>query len=487
MGTVDHRDFEKVLLAHVGEAGSETLDFYLGHGGYEGARKAITGHRPDEVIDIVKRSNLRGRGGAGFPCGMKWSFVPKTSPKPKYLVVNADESEPGTFKDRVLIERDPHAIIEGIIIASYAVGAHTSYLYIRGEFVHGFRVLEKAVAEAYARGFLGRKVFGSDFDLELTLHRGAGAYICGEETGLLSSLEGKRGLPKLKPPFPAVQGLFGCPTVINNVETLANLPHILARGADWFRSIGPEKSPGTKLLCLCGHLERPGTYEVPMGINLRTLIDEVGGGVWKGRALKAVIPGGTSAKILTAEECDVAMDFDSLAQKGTMLGSGGVIVMDETTDMVDALYNILRFYHHESCGQCTPCREGTGWIEKIVGRIRNGEGRMEDLDLLLEICDMMVGKTICVLADAAAFPCESIVKKFRGEFEERIRAGKGYLHRPPLGGPLVQPGAVSAHNQSRSGAVSSPLGPPEGTVAVSSPLAPPEGTVAQFHSKVTYV
>ncbi len=413
MGSTGPANFEKVLLAHVDQPGSE----------------------------------LRGRGGAGFPCGMKWSFVPKHTTRPKYLVVNADESEPGTFKDRVLIERDPHAIIEGIMIASFAVGINAAYVYIRGEFVHGYRVLEKAVAEAYQKGFLGKGIFGTGYHLEVTVHRGAGAYICGEETGLLSSLEGKRGLPKLKPPFPAVQGLFGCPTVVNNVETLANLPPILARGPDWFRSIGPEKSPGTKLLCLCGHVERPGTYEVPMGINLLTLIRDVGGGVWKGRALKGVIPGGTSAKILTPAECDVAMDFDSLAARGTMLGSGGVIVMDETTDMVDALYNILRFYHHESCGQCTPCREGTGWLEKIVGRIRSGEGRMEDLDLCLEICDMMVGKTICVLADAAAFPCESIIKKYRKEFEDRIRSGQGRPHHAPIGGPLVQIGALSAHNQ----------------------------------------
>jgi NADH-quinone oxidoreductase subunit F len=288
------------------------------------------------------------------------------------------------------------------------------------------------------------------------MHRGAGAYICGEETGLLSSLEGKRGLPKIKPPFPAVEGLFRCPTVVNNVETLANLPHILVRGADWFRSIGPEKGPGPKLLCVSGHVERPGTFEVPMGINLLDLVNDLAGGVWKGRKLKAVIPGGSSAKVLTAAECDVGMDFDSLAAKGTMLGSGGVIVMDETTDMVDALYNILRFYHHESCGQCTPCREGTGWLEKIVGRIRAGHGRMEDLDLCLEICDMMVGKTICVLADAAAFPCESIIRKFRAEFEDRIRKGSGFTRPAPRpGGPLVQPGAISAHNQEKLAEASS--------------------------------
>jgi len=450
MPAVDYKTFEKVLLAHADHPDSASIDYYIGHSGYEGARKALTEHDPAGIIDLVKASNLRGRGGAGFPCGLKWSFVPKVTSKPKYLVVNADESEPGTFKDRIILERDPHQLIEGIIIAAHAIGSNTAYCYIRGEFVKGYRVMEKAIAEAYARGMLGDKVLGTDFRLDLTMHRGAGAYICGEETGLLSSLEGKRGLPKIKPPFPAVEGLFRCPTVVNNVETLANLPHILVRGTDWFRSIGPEKGPGPKLLCVSGHVEKPGTFEVPMGINLLDLVNDLAGGIWKGRKLKAIIPGGSSAKVLTAAECDVGMDFDSLAAKGTMLGSGGVIVMDETTDMVDALYNILRFYHHESCGQCTPCREGTGWLEKIVGRIRDGRGRMEDLDLCLEICDMMVGKTICVLSDAAAFPCESIIRKFRPEFEERIRKGSGFTRPEPRpGGPLVQIGAISAHNQEK--------------------------------------
>lgn len=449
MANVDYKNFEKVLLKHVDHPDSRKLDFYLGHDGYAGARKALTEFKPAGVIDLVKSSNLRGRGGAGFPCGLKWSFVPESTSKPKYLVVNADESEPGTFKDRIILERDPHQIIEGILIAAYAIQAHSVYCYIRGEFAKGYTVMEEAIKEAYSAGILGNKVLGTDFHCDLTMHRGAGAYICGEETGLLSSLEGKRGLPKIKPPFPAVEGLFGCPTVVNNVETLANLPHILTRGVEWFQSFGPEKGPGPKLLCVSGHVERPGTYEVPLGINLNDLIFDLAGGVWKGHALKCVIPGGSSAKVLTAAECHVPMDFDSLMAKGTMLGSGGVIVMDDTTDMVDALYNILRFYHHESCGQCTPCREGTGWLEKIVGRIRAGHGRTEDLDLCLEICDMMCGKTICVLADAAAFPCESIIKKFRGEFEEKIRNGSGHSRRifPSLGGPLVQIGAISAHNQ----------------------------------------
>ncbi len=449
MAHVDYKTYEPVLTKHVREERSETIDHYLGRGGYEASRTAITEYEPAEVIELVKASNLRGRGGAGFPCGVKWSFVPKTTSKPKYMVVNADESEPGTFKDRVIIEHDPHQLLDGSIIGSYAIGASICYIYIRGEFVHGYHVLVKAVEEAYDRGFLGKNLFGTDYSLDVTVHRGAGAYICGEETGLLSSLEGNRGLPKIKPPFPAVEGLFRCPTVVNNVETLANVPHIVMRGPEWFKSIGPEKGPGPKLLCVSGHVEKPGTYEVPMGINLLDLINDLAGGVWKGRALKAVIPGGTSAKVLRADECDIAMDFDVLAKADTMLGSGGVIVMDETTDMVDALYNILRFYHHESCGQCTPCREGTGWLEKIVGRIRAGHGRMEDLDLLLSICDQMCGKTICVLADAAAYPCMSFVLKFREEFEEHIKRGTGYSRRtfPAAGGPLVQEGALSRHNQ----------------------------------------
>ncbi len=442
----DYSKFEKVLLKNVDHPESNTLEYYQSQGGYDTARKILSERQPDEVTEEVKASNLRGRGGAGFPCGIKWSFVPRTIDKPTYLVVNADESEPGTFKDRIILERDPHQLIEGIIIAAYAISSHTSYVYIRGEFSKGFWVMAKAIEEAYAAGILGENVLGAGFQLDVTMHRGAGAYICGEETGLLSSLEGKRGLPKIKPPFPAVEGLFRCPTVVNNVETLSCLRHIFERGPDWFKAIGPEAGPGPKLLCVSGHVERPGTFEVPMGINLLDLV-ELAGGVWKGRRLKAIIPGGTSAKILKADECDISMDFDALAAAGTMLGSGGVIVMDETTDMVDALYNVLRFYHHESCGQCTPCREGTGWLEKIVGRIRAGRGRPEDIDLLLDISARMCGRTICVLADAAAFPCESIVTKFRSEFEDRIRDGQGHERSVFVGGPLVQIGAISAHNQ----------------------------------------
>jgi len=446
---IDYRGFEPILTKYTSQPDSATLAFYRGHGGYDAARKALTEYEPDQIIELVKSSSLRGRGGAGFPCGLKWSFVPKKSPKPKYLVVNADESEPGTFKDRLILERDPHQLIEGVIISAYALDAHVAYCYIRGEFVAGFRTMQRAIDEAYAAGFLGDDVLGTGYSLHLTMHRGAGAYICGEETGLLSSLEGKRGTPKIKPPFPAVEGLFGCPTVVNNVETLACVPHIVNRGAEWFRSIGAAKGPGPKLLCVSGHVERPGVYEVPCGINLLDLINDLAGGVWKGRKLKAVVPGGSSAKVLAAHECDVATDFDSLAAKDTMLGSGGVIVMDETTDMVEALYNILRFYAHESCGQCTPCREGTGWLAKICGRVHHGEGRPEDLDEMIDLAERMCGRTICVLADAAAFPCTSFIRKFRPEFEAKIAAGKGHERRISIGGPLVHPGAISAHNQEK--------------------------------------
>ena len=415
--------FRKIFTQHIHEEKCHSLSFYQKNGGYEQARKSLHDWQPDDLIETVKAANLRGRGGAGFPTGVKWGFVPKNTDKPKYLAVNADESEPGTFKDRLIMEKNPHLLLEGIIISCKAVGIHHAYIYIRGEFVFAANRLQNAIDRAYSEGILGENCLGSDFTLDVTLHRGAGAYICGEETGMLSSLEGDRGQPKLKPPFPAVEGLFGCPTVVNNVETLANLPYILEIGAEAYGKIGPEKSPGPKLFCVSGHVEKPGVFELPMGISLRTLIDEHAGGVWKGRKLKAVIPGGSSAHVLRADECDVDMDIESLAAAGTMLGSAGVIVMDETTCMVDALLNIMRFYHHESCGQCTPCREGTGWLEKIAHRIAIGEGRMEDMDLVTEVFDRMVGKTICALADAAAFPAESIVNKFREDFVAAIENG----------------------------------------------------------------
>jgi NADH-quinone oxidoreductase subunit F len=418
--TVPKTKYKPVLLEHVLEADSNTLGHYEKRGGYKQAARIYSSMKAPDVIDFVKKSGLRGRGGAGFPTGMKWGFVPAASPKPKYLVCNDDESEPGTFKDKMLTERDPHRVLEGIQIGAFAIQAHDAYIYIRGEFGHGAKVLERAISEAYGKGLFGKDLFGTGYRLDVTLHRGAGAYICGEETGLLSSLEGGRGYPKIKPPFPAVEGLFRSPTIVNNVETLAMVPLIFEKGIEWFRSAGTEKSPGTKIFCLCGHVEKPGLYEVPLGIGLREMIFDLGGGIPRGRKLKAVIPGGSSAAVLTADEIDVKMDFDSLAAAKTMLGSGGVIVMDDTTCMVEALWNVLRFYHHESCGQCTPCREGTGWLDKILGRLETGRGTSADLGAVLEICDEMVGRTICVLADAAAMPAKSIVQKFKAEFEAHV-------------------------------------------------------------------
>ncbi|MBI3271878.1 MAG: NADH-quinone oxidoreductase subunit NuoF [Planctomycetes bacterium] len=420
---------EPLLLKHRNTPGSAALEFYLAQGGYEAAKKAIRDFAPDKLIEEVKASGLRGRGGAGFPCGMKWSFVPKSNDKPKYLAVNADESEPGTFKDRILIEQLPHLLLEGILICCWAVQIKTAYIYIRGEFTEGAKILQKAIDEAYAKGYFGKNALGSGLDVDVTLHRGAGAYICGEETGLLTSLEGNRGYPKLKPPFPATHGLFRCPTVVNNVETLSNLPFIVNRGAAWFKTIGTEKSPGGKLFCVCGHVKKPDTYEVPLGTPFKELL-ALAGGVLDDRPLKAVVPGGSSAPVLTADEAmKVNMDFDSLAAAKTMLGSGGVIVMHDGTCMVDALYNLLRFYHHESCGQCTPCREGTGWIEKILHRLEHGQGRTEDFSLLMDICDNMQGKTICVLADAAVLPTRSFVTKFRAEFEYHVKQRKCLVAR----------------------------------------------------------
>ncbi len=415
---------ERVLLRHLDIPNIHKIDVYLAHGGYEATRKALTQFRPEEIVEQVKASNLRGRGGAGFGAGMKWGFLPKGSSKPVYLCCNADESEPGTFKDRAIIEWNTHTLIEGIIISSYAIQAHTAYIYIRGEFAFGARRLEEAVAEACQRGFLGKNILGSGFDLNVYIHRGAGAYICGEETGLIESLEGKRAYPRIKPPFPATYGLFGCPTIVQNVETLSCVPSIVLRGPDWFRSIGPESGPGPKIYCVSGHVERPGLYELPMGVPLREVIYEHAGGVRGGKKLKAVMPGGSSFPVLTADEIDVPMDFDSLRKIDAFFGTAGIIVMDEDTCMVKALKIIDRFYHHESCGQCTPCREGTGWLHRLLVRLEEGEGRPEDVDLLNAISDNMVGNTVCVLADAAALPTKSFVKKFRHEFEEHVRLGR---------------------------------------------------------------
>ena len=400
------------------------LDVYLAHGGYAATRQALTSHTPEQLVEMVKASNLRGRGGAGFPTGMKWGFLPKQTEKPVYLAVNADESEPGTFKDREICEDDPHQLLEGIIIASFAIKCHTAYVYIRGEFLKGYERLVEAVKEARAAGYLGPNVMGTGFALEVHVHRGAGAYICGEETGLIESLEGKRAYPRIKPPFPAVYGLFGCPTIVNNVETLACVPHIVQRGADWFRGIGPASSPGPKLYCVSGHVARPGTYELPMGTPLREIIYTHAGGIPNGRKLKGVIPGGASMPIFTPDEIDVPMDMDSVQKAGSFLGSAGIMVMDDSVCMVWTAMVLERFFHHESCGQCTPCREGTGWLHRVLEGLEYGGASPQDVDLLLNIADNMQGNTICALADAAAMPVRALVTKYRAEFEEHAALGR---------------------------------------------------------------
>ena len=399
------------------------FDGYIADDGYVAARRVLTSMTPEQVIEEVSKPNLRGLGGAGFPAGRKWSFVPKGTTKPKFLVVNADEGEPGTFKDRYIMERDPHNLLEGMIIAAFAIGSHKAYVYIRGEYMRSVGRLQRAIDEALDRGWLGKDIQGTGFDLEVVIHRGAGAYICGEETALLTSLEGGKGFPRLKPPFPAISGLFSCPTIVNNVETLACVPFILRHGPERFASMGTASQGGTRLFCVSGHVVRPGVYEESVGVTLRALIKQAGG-VRDGNTLKAVIPGGISAKILTADEIDVSMDFDSLRAAGSMAGSGGVIVMDETTCMVEALAAAARFFADESCGQCSPCREGTGWVHRILRRILDGKGSVEDLDDLLAITRGMEGNTICVFADAAAWPVQSYIEKFRDEFEEFIRAGR---------------------------------------------------------------
>ena len=418
----------RVLTATVDLPDSHTLAVYRKHEGYDALAAALK-KTPDELIDLVKKSGLRGRGGAGFPTGTKWGFVPKSKDKPKYLCVNADESEPGAFKDRLICQKDPHQLLEGSIIAAYAIGAGRIYIYIRGEFAHEDRILREAIAEARQAGFLGRNILGSGFDCEASVYLGAGAYICGEETGLIESIEGKRGEPRLKPPFPAVVGLFGCPTVVNNVETLACVPHIVRRGPEWFASIGPERNTGPKLYGLSGHVNRPGVYEAPMGTSLRVLIEEFGGGVPGGRPVKAVIPGGASCPALRGDEIDIPMDFDSLTRAGSLFGTGTPVIMDDSVCMVRAAWITARFFAHESCGQCTPCREGCGWLQRLLWRIESGQGVERDLDILLSVTDQIEGNTICALGDAAAWPARGFAKKFRDEFLQHIRE-----KRCPLGG-----------------------------------------------------
>ena len=418
--TPSNTAFEPVLTRNVFNAAALTVDGYRKGGGYEGLSKALA-MEPDAVIDLVKKSGLRGRGGAGFPAGLKWSFIPKGSDRPKYLVCNADESEPGTFKDRLLMEKDPHQLIEGCAICCWAVRASTCYIYIRGEYTHANDVMEQAIKEAYEAGILGDNVMGSGFKLDVYMHQGAGAYICGEETGMLESLEGKRGQPRVKPPFPAVVGAFSSPTVINNVETLANVPHIIVRGADWFKSIGTdERNTGPKLYCISGHVERPGTYETAIGIRFDELLD-LAGGMYRGGRLKAYIPGGASAAILTAEQAHLAMDFDTLAKAGSMLGSAAVMVLDDTACMVRSVARLAKFFNHESCGQCTPCREGTNWMELLLDRIEAGQGRPQDPQLLLSICANVGGNSLCALGDAAIGPVASLIKTFPEEVERHIR------------------------------------------------------------------
>jgi NADH-quinone oxidoreductase subunit F len=411
---------EKIFTRNFHLADSHTLSRYRDTGGYTAVVKAF-GMDPPAITEEVKRSNLRGLGGAGFPTGAKWSFIPKGSTAPKYLVVNADEGEPGTFKDRYLLERDPHAVIEGMIIAARAIDSHLGFVYIRGEYVQPHRVFGQAVREAYDAGLLGKNIRGSGFDFDVVVHRGAGAYICGEETGLLSSLEGKKGWPKIKPPFPAIKGAFGHPTIVNNVETLAAVPHIINRGGEWFAGLGTETQGGTRLYSVSGHVVRAGVVEASVSITLRSLIYDECGGVPNGRRLKGVVPGGSSAPILTADEIDVTMDVDGLRNAGTMAGSAGVIVMDDTVSIPEALMVVARFYAHESCGQCTPCRESTGWIYKIAERIVHGKGRKEDLDTILDVSKRGAGTTICAFYDGAVGPYVSYVEKYRDEFEALIR------------------------------------------------------------------
>lgn len=443
-------NYQPVLLANIHRENSFTRAVYEQTGGYQALRKAVT-MSPAEVTEQVKQSGLRGRGGAGFPTGLKWTFLPKDHPGPIYFCMNADESEPGTFNNRILMELDPHQVIEGLIISGYATRATTAYIYLRFEYPTAYRRLQAAIDECYAAGYLGKNILGSSYSLDIYLHRGAAAYICGEETGLIESLEGKRAWPRIKPPFPAVEGVFRKPTVVNNVETAACVRHILERGVDWFRSIGVPPDPknprdpgsfGPKLYCLSGHIERPGCYEAPLGITARQLIDEFGGGVWKGRRAKAVIPGGISMGLLGPDELDCPLDFAGPGRYGCLgLGTAAVVVMDETVSIVDFLHNSARFFAHESCGQCTPCREGTSWALKILNRIKAGQGRLVDLDLLLEIGDnigIIPGTTICGLADGAAWPLKNAVRKFRGEFEDYIRRTnpRGYSNTQPV--PAVE-------------------------------------------------
>jgi NADH-quinone oxidoreductase subunit F len=416
---VSHPDEVKVVSRRFGK-GAADIEKYVEMDGYQSARKAIE-NGSEWIINEMKASGLRGRGGAGFPTGLKWSFVPKQSAKPKYVLVNGDESEPGTCKDHLIFLHDPHAIIEGTIIAGLAIGAKTGFIYLRGEYRYLLEIMEKAIADAYAKGFLGKGIFGSQFDFDVISHTGAGAYEVGEESALMESLEGKRGVPRIKPPFPAVVGLYGGPTVINNAETIASVPHALLMGAVEYAKIGSERNGGTRLFSLSGHVERPGVYELPMGYSLKKMIYEVAGGIPGGKQLKGVVPGGSSTPILKANEIDIGMDFDQCAKAGTMLGSAGVVVLDETVSIVQFALRTIKFYAHESCGWCIPCREGTDWLQKTLTRYHAGGGNLKDIDNIRYLAENMMGRTFCPLGDAAAMPTIAFVTKFRQEFEDYLK------------------------------------------------------------------
>ncbi len=414
---VSHPDEVKIVSSRFGQGAAE-IDRYVELGGYQSIRMAIE-NGPDWVVAQMKASGLRGRGGAGFPTGLKWSFVPKND-KAKYVLVNGDESEPGTCKDHLIFLHDPHSVIEGCMIAGLAVGAKTGFIYLRGEYRYLLTIMEKAIADAYAKGFLGKGAFGSSFDFDIISQTGAGAYEVGEESALMESLEGKRGIPRIRPPFPAVVGLYGGPTVINNAETIASVPHILRMGAEAYAKVGSERNGGTRLFCISGHAERPGVYELPMGYNLKKMIYEVGGGIRGGRQLKAVVPGGSSTPVLLPDEIDIGMDFDQVGKAGSMLGSGGVVVLDETVCMVEFALRIMKFYQHESCGWCIPCREGTDWLKKTLTRFHAGGGEARDIDQIQYLAENMMGRTFCPLGDAAAMPTIAFIKKFRQEFEDHL-------------------------------------------------------------------
>jgi NADH-quinone oxidoreductase subunit F len=415
---------EKLITKNLEVENLYKIEIYQKYNGYQALKKALLQMTPNQILEEVKKANLRGRGGAGFPAGVKWSFVPKHTNKPKYLCVNADEGEPGTFKDRFIMTNNPHLLIEGIIITCYCVGIHTAYIYIRGEYEHVAQRLEGAVQEAYQNNYLGKNILNTGFSLNLYIHRGAGAYICGEETALLESLEGKRGHPRLKPPFPASVGLYKCPTVINNVETLSNIPVIVLKGGEWFVKKGLPKDGGTRLFSISGSIKNPGIYELPTGTNLKDIIFNYAGGLKEGRELKAVIPGGLSAPILKADEIDIPMDCESIMNINSMLGSSAIIVIDNETPIIHVLKIIVNFYAHESCGQCTPCRNGTWWMKNIVKRIYEGHGKLRDIDNLLRIADNIYGKTLCPMGDAASMAVQAVLEKFREEIENYIQGRK---------------------------------------------------------------